>query len=360
MNKTIKRYFFILLSAVSVNAEQLTDSIRVDGYLNVDIYSSSKENIDRAKFSGGLQGRYQVSDSISVTGQIHLKEGKNSLGEPSNSLTDYDSELKWLYLDYYLFEDITLRVGAFQFPIFKSSETGDIGYSYTWTESPLRSYGVFGCDDFEGGEILKNFTYEDIDFLAQLSFGKSTNELDSGVGESLEGDVDNLIGLTLKASTDLFKLNIGYLEASTKLDVINQALEDSEVDFNMYAMESEIYFDNYTFKAGLIKTNLTNVFAEDLNYYSSLEYNYNDITPYILYSNETMNFKNNSNMGSGNAQTKKGIVEKYSIGVRYDYNANIALKFGFTQEENRRTYYSSDSSDYDESHTYTGTINVIF
>jgi len=356
-----KSFLIIFISIIGIKAEQLTDSFRLDGYGNISTYSTTKKNTDTLEFSGGLQGRYQITDSISATGQIHFKEGLNSSEQVSNSLNNYETELKWLYIDYYLIEDITLRIGAFQFPVFKSSETGDIGYTYTWTETPFKFYGVFGCDDFEGGEILKKFSHNDFDFLAQVSFGKSENELNHGGGPSLNGNVDNLIGLTLKTSHDFFILNIGYLQASTTLSSTDEIISNPNVNFNIYAIESEIYLDQYSIKSGFIQTELSNVFAEDFNYYTSLEYDYNDFTPYILYSKETVLHKENTaNPNNKQPQIKEQGISKYSIGLRYDYSENIIFKMSYSHEIFQSVYYNNFDTEVDSFDTYSGTINVIF
>lgn len=356
--------FFIIsiFSFISLQAEQLSDSFRLDGYGNINMYKSKYGNKDRLAFSGGIQGRYQISDNISVTGQIHLKEGQNSEGRASNSLGDYDSELKWLYIDYYFKNDITLRAGAFQFPVFKSSETGDIGYTYTWTQTPFGFYGVFGCDDFKGVEVLKNFSYKEFDFLAQVSYGKSNNELSDGKGNTREGDVDNLVGLTLKTTHDDFILNVGYLQAESTITERNTFVPiDSNVNFNMYALESEIYLNQYTLKSGLIKTNLTNVFPDEIKYYTSLEYSFKDVTPYVLYSKEIFNFKDNLNNPPNNRRTeiKKRHIEKYSLGLRYDFNTNIAFKASYTHEK-ELSKYDNYTDDRNTNDSFMGSINVIF
>ncbi|KAB7884826.1 hypothetical protein [Poseidonibacter ostreae] len=362
LDSFFKIIIFLLFSFIFLKAEQLSDSFRLDGYGNISMNKSKLKNKDKLDFSGGLQGRYQISDNISITGQIHLKEGLNSQGRESNSLSDYDSELKWLYIDYYFKNDITLRAGALQFPVFKSSETGDIGYTYTWTKTPLSFYGVFGCDDFKGIELLKNFSYKDFDFLAQVSYGKSENELSDGRGNTREGDVDNLVGLTLKTTHNNFLLNIGYLQAdSTIVTRNNSDIIDSNVDFSMYALESEIYLDNYTLKSGLIKTNLTNVFPEDIKYYTSLEYSFEDFTPYILYSNEILNFKNNSNTSPDLRRviTDKMNIEKYSLGLKYDYSENIVFKTSFTHEKEFLKYIDSEDKR-NSNDTFIGSINFVF
>lgn len=347
----------LITNFVFLNAIQINDSFRFDAYGNINMISSEK-NKDNIKLSGGFQGRYQINDNISVTGQVHIKEKQNNIQQGSHSLENYNTKLKWLYFDYAFKNDITLRVGAFQFPVFKSSQTGDIEYAYTWTNAPLRSYGVFGASDFRGAEVLKKFAYKDFDFLAQLSFGKSTTRLEDGRGYSMKGEVDSLIALTLKTSHELFILNVGYLQAEAYLNTQNQPIQfNPNVDFNMIAIESEIYMNDFTLKSGLIKSDLTNVFPEDLNYYTSLEYNYKDITPYILYSNETINFK--SKKVEEIAKRDNAYNRKYSIGTRYDYNNNVAFKFSYTHEIS-----NIKIADFEErkhsSDTFFGTINVVF
>lgn len=363
MSNRLKLYTFLLLSFSNLNAEQFTDSFRLDGYANVNMHEK-EERRDSFKLSGGFQGRYEISDNMSITGQVHFKEGHDSQNRNSNSLEDYDAELKWLYLDYYLLDDITLRLGAFQFPIFKSSETGDIGYTYTWTQTPLRFYGVFGCDDYEGVELLKNFSYKDYNFLAQLSYGKSTNELSDGRGTSRNGEASNLVGLTLKTSHDDFLLSLGYIQAESTLHIPEKVrgLVDDYVKFSMVALESEVYIDDYTIKSGFIKTNLNNIFPEDIKYYTSLEYSYGDFTPYILYSKEILKFKypTSIQVPIPDKVVDKQSSEKYSLGLRYDVNENMALKVSYTYENDERKYGNFFDNSSESNNTFMGTINVIF
>ena len=362
-SRIFRIYVFLLFSMLSLNAEQYTESFRLDGYANVNMHEK-EERKDSFKLSGGFQGRYELSDNMSITGQVHFKEGHDSHNRPSNSLNDYDAELKWLYLDYYLQDDLTLRLGAFQFPIFKSSETGDICYTYTWTETPLRFYGVFGCDDYEGVELLKNFSYKDYNFLAQLSLGQSTNELSDGRGTSRNGEASDLVGLTFKTSHDDFLLSIGYIQAKSNLKVpeIVKHLVDEDVNFNMIALESEIYLEDYTLKSGFIKTNLDNIFPEDIKYYTSLEYSYKDLTPYILYSKEILDFKDPGDIKVpvSDKVVNKQSSEKFSVGLRYDLNEHMALKVSYTYENDEKKYGNYfDNSSMDNSKV-VGTINVIF
>lgn len=350
-----KLSFLLLFCTLPINAIEISDSLRIDAYANLYTLSSTNENEEKSEnginTSGGIQARYQVSDRISATGQVYIyEEAKNS----SNDTFDIDT--KWLYIDYYAGYDITLRAGKFQFPIFKSAETGTIGYSYTWTETPLNNYGANGYEDFTGGEVLQKYFYEDFDFLLQLSYGSSENDLPTNKNnETINGETDSLAGITLKTNHDLFSLNIGYLQATSNLDNVNF----NDVKFKMYALEGEVYLDDATIKAGYIDVQLSDVFPDELKYYLSLEYNYNNFTPYIYYASENLNFKENLSVSTDRASLNEGTLEKYSGGIRYDFYDNMALKLSYTKSRDIFSF-SDDSETRQKSYKYKAVLNVIF
>ena len=338
--------------ASTIYAEQITEDLRLDAYANIQANNNEKE--DSLQLSGGLQTRYQIAQNLSATAQVYISEGKNDKEMDSNSVKDYDVETKWLYLAYYLGYDFSLRVGKFQFPVFKSSETGTIGYTYTSTTTPFNNYGAFGCDDFKGAELLKRFSFGDLDILTQLSVGESHNELYGRDNSILTGTVDSLSAFTLKTSNDFMILNIGYLTAKSNLK--NDSIAD--VNIKMYAFETEIYKDAFILKAGVIKSKLSYIFPDELRYYSSIEYNYEQFTPYILYSNEIFDYTQTDNiLGSKNTQEESS-TKKYSVGIRYDLNTNIALKLSYTHTIN--LFENIHNTLQEKDNTMIGTINVIF
>lgn len=351
-----KRITLFILITNSIYAVEINESLRLDSYANITGTSNSKDDTDSFNINGGIQGRYQVSENISFTGHIYFQEDINS-----NSLKDYEEDIKWLYADYYMGNNITLRAGKFQFPIFTASEIGTIGYSRTWTENPIQSYGAFGYDDFTGAEILKSFYYEDYDFALQLSYGKSENDLPSLDNRStISGTTESIGGITLKSSNDWLILNVGYMRALSNVISVD-ARQNSEsnlnVNFNMYAIETQADLDNYTFKAGFIKANLSTIFPDEQRYYASVEYNYDDITPYIYYANEKLYFKDTQS--NDNITENINESKNYSLGIRYDISKNIAFKLSYTKNIST-SEYSDDTEDEKKSKTFKGVINVLF
>ncbi|MDB2405509.1 hypothetical protein N9W00_01065 [Arcobacteraceae bacterium] len=358
MKILIKLLLFILLNNTILQAMQLSESLRLDGYANASLLTTENQNNEnKFEITGGFQTRYQITNDLSTTAQVYFEESKNS-----NSVKEYEADIKWLYLDYYIGGDTTIRGGMFQFPIFEASETGTIGYTTTWTENPLTRYGAFGYDDFNGLELLKKISYDDYDVSIQLSYGNSENELPTHGGDTINGEAEGLKGITVKTSNDWFKLNIGYIEATSDLTLPSGPSSSStstSADFYMYAFENQIALDNFSIKSGYIRSKLESIFPDEKRYYTSFEYNEDDFTPYIYYSNDQLIFKSDDNAPPGKTSRSNSTVEKYSIGTRYELNSNTALKVSYSYEKDTNIY-DNDTTNEVEYNTLTGTVNVIF
>lgn len=349
-----KLFITLLLLSLSSYAGDLTDALRINGYGNVYIITSDDDNEqNNEKYmdtSGGIQARYQISDNTSTTAQIYFHEN-----ETNNRNDSFELEAKWLYIDYYLGYDLTARAGLFQFPIFKSAETGTIGYTMTWSETPMESYGANGYEDFLGVELLQKYFYKDFEFLIQLSYGASKNDLpDIQNGDTIEGETDSLTGITLKTTYDWFNFNIGYLQATSELNNVVEGPE--EIDFYMYAFEGQADITDFAIKAGYINVKISDVFPNELRYYGSLEYNYKKFTPYTYYSLENYDMKNYDHTPNEVFTEKK--AQKYSIGTRYDYSDNIAFKLSYQKKIQTMTVGNQNEKIYES--IYKATVNVIF
>ena len=145
-----------------------------------------------------------------------------------------------------------------------------------------------------------------------------------------------MYGLTIKASSELFWINIGFLTAESTLKPSDERdIVKEKTDFTMYAMEGGIDYENISLKTGYVKGEVSDYLADELRLYCSLEYKYKDFTPYVYYVNETLYEKEKK--GNKVALAKDNVKKKYSIGLRYDVYPNVALKASFTKKN--RTQY---------------------
>jgi hypothetical protein len=337
-----------MICVISLGAVELSDSLRINGYANFNTLTSDSEATqDAEKYldtSGGIQARYQVANPISVTTQIYF--GENNTNNRNDS---FELKAKWFYADYYFGHDLTLRGGLFQFPIFKSAETGTIGYTMTWTETPLEDYGANGYEDFIGAELLQSYFYKDYQFLIQLSYGSSENKLPTNRNnEEVDGQTDSLAGITLKTTAPWWSLNVGYLQATSEV-------EGNEVDFYMYALEGQVDLDAWAFKVGYMNVQLSDIFPDELKYYGSIEYVYGDFTPYMYYARENLYFLDLGNPRDALADVAK---ERYSLGLRYELNEYTALKFSYMKKV--KTSFHPNGEEKEKENIYKAVLNVLF
>ena len=128
----------------------------------------------------------------------------------------------------------------------------------------------------------------------------------------------------------------------------------------MFALEGQIDIEDASFKAGLIDAHLSQIFPDEFRYYLSLEYNYNDFTPYVYYSSEKLSFKRDGAQSSLERDNMTdNITQKYSTGVRYDFYLNMALKFSYTHES-KTIKYSGFARDVSYVNEFKAVFNVVF
>lgn len=362
----MKNGFFalaLLLLFCYGHAMELSESLRINGY--ADLYFSSKTDTEDAgkansdiSASGGIQGRYQLNDRFAFTAQFYAEEEEN-----------YDIETKWLYADAYLGADITLRAGRFQLPVFKSVETGFIGYSMPWAENPLEFYGAGGYDDFTGGELLYRTAYDSWDFLFQLSYGVSDNSLPAEQnGNHTDTETDNLLAFTTKVSAENYWISLGLAQADSELTRIEQQgsthIDLGTAEFSMLTIEGQYDYHNWMLQAGYLAGWMSARLPDERSYYVSLAYAYETFTPYVYYSTKlfyeipapTLSASLNSD-GDLPLVKKKEENDVYAVGVRYDLQPGVALKLHYSHLTTLTEYGTSNTTSEDQ---IKAVINVIF
>lgn len=358
--KVVRLYWVVaILLATCMHAYDLSDALRINGYANLyTLHTDNEAREENEKYldtSGGIQARYQLSDDLSLTAQVYFEEQEGTTRNDA-----FDVEAKWLYADYYLGHDWTFRAGLFQFPIFTASETGTIGYTLTWTETPLDNYGANGYEDFVGVELLKRYFYGDAEFLVQLSYGLSENDLPTNrQGETVEGETDSLVGVTFKSVYDWLSLNVGYLQATSEISNFPtgpSTTSTEKIDFQMIAVEGQVDWNDWSIKSGYMQVWLSEFFPDELKYYASLEYRYQDFTPYIYYAKEAFLF--DTSVSGPSNPLDEIMLNTYSVGTRYDMNDYMAIKFSWQYKVHEHHYTSSNRES--RENIFKAVINVLF
>lgn len=273
----------------------------------------------------------------------------------------YDDEVQtdvtWLNIKYYL-GDFSFRAGRMQIPLFLNSNSLDVDYVHLWAKAPIEVYGIFPAKSYDGFEILYQKDFNNIYFDLQVTpFGSLKEDvsiLDS-FGE-VEVELDEIRNIVLNIEWNNFIIKSSYTEGKltipldgTGLDTLTQTLnyygfsdlaekysfENKKLKF--YAFGIDYTYKKYIFNSEVVKMDSNSFFPNMLSYYVLAGYQWDRITPYIMYA-ENKNDESHysvdelSSLSSLQIGLEQQLYEMnssqktISIGFRYDYKKGIAFK----------------------------------
>ena len=169
----------------------------------------------------GLQGRYRISDQLSVTSQIMIR-----------GVNDFEPEMEWFYASYSITPDMTANLGLMRLPVYRYSDYMDVGISFPWVRVPSDAYSL-ALTNFQGVSLQYNFDWDigttalkiyggqqDTDpnkLLTTIEQYKANQLYDAdgnfrGVrGIHLTKDYKDMKGIVLDTTVEWFNLRVSYL-----------------------------------------------------------------------------------------------------------------------------------------------------
>lgn len=350
-------------------AYDVSDSLTINGFGTVGVSTNDRDDIrykvrpDQTDSVGdgefnfgintiiGLQARYEFTDALSATAQGVLR------------YIDKDSwkgELDWAYLNYDTPWDFSVRAGKFRLPIFQSTELANVGYSRLYARPPLVFYGVGGLENLIGGQINYNRLIGDYELGLRATYGKSDDELPPGPSGRIKVESDDIKIVSAKIGNEQFWFNLAYTDLT-----VDQTRKESgrpsrfvgSSDVNMWSFEGHFELGGFELDGGYGKATEELPLPDEKVWYVSLSYPLGAWTPYVLYSGKQfgdipspVELRHDSRPppprpggpppprpggppppGSGGPPPPPDVSDLrddiYSLGVRYDLQPGVALKF---------------------------------
>lgn len=206
--------------AIRQNRDRLADMaerLRINGFfsggvavndgddLGLAIYGIDDDYSSSAVSRLGIQMTFQVSDDMTLTGQL-----------VSRGVNDYEVVAEWAYLSWDVNPDFTLRLGRQRLPYYLLSEYLEVGYAYPWVRPPIELYNI-PISSVDGAGILHDFALGDWNFTTQAYIGSS-----SGFADQLEGEFtqQEAWGVAFFAESGPWTLRLGF--STSNLDVDNR------------------------------------------------------------------------------------------------------------------------------------------
>lgn len=298
-----------------------------------------------------LQPTYTFNDQFSLTSQLI-----------AHASDDRDSGIEWLYLSYQPDSAWHLRAGKLRMPFFIYSDSIDVGYSYPWVTAPVQVYNNYLFSTFNGASASYNHSGSELGLNVEIYSGEFDGDLYlAGTRVDVDAKVSNLAGIFTTINSNNLSLRLSYHSGQndTTIPFVNkirqtlyqynllESAQSLESSGNVYALQASLSYDrlNSFYKAEWVQTVTGFEIAPKVTgAYAMAGYIWNDWTVHATYSvseySEIRPANELPTTPTGNpeldqlstayyqtvASTPNGTLESYTLGTRWDFRLDMALK----------------------------------
>lgn len=305
----------------------------------------------RASTLLGLQAEYQVLDSLAITSQVVGRADSNN-----------ESSLEWLYLTWKPINAFQIKAGKLRTPFFTFSDYTDVGYAYHWISPPTQVYNAYLFSSYDGIDLTWNYTANNFDVNLEVYAGESEAEANAGPSP-IDYTINNLRGIIGTINVKNFQLRASRYQSGSVLDlpqldslatILNQAgfpasADSLSTERSARAHQIGITYNNlkYFVHSEWIKLDADfGVLPEIASGYVSAGYYLGPLTLHLTFANSDSDPKaplNEIPVGLSSSldqlalsyqQTINSFIvdhlTSWTVGVRWDVQQNLALKFDWT------------------------------
>ena len=284
-------FLFILLhlSNVKAYADAWTDNVVFSGFYSLDLtiadsdiginnavgerrsFSADEPSLNNSLVGTKLEYRFTNNISAVAQGTAHL-----------NRDDELTADLQWAYLSLDVGGDWTIRTGKFQTPLLQGVELRNIGMTRLWARPVTPASGASGFNEYKGVDVLKRMPTASGAWRFQLSVGEPQHGLDIVDGKSL------LLG-SAQYERDAGWVRVGLMHAKYDYASRDGNLLQADAEIVIASAESEINLGNSTLNLGYVEGD-SDATPNDSQAYVSLAYNFDSISPFVLFSRTNQHF----------------------------------------------------------------------
>ncbi len=372
MKKTVLASL-LAASAFGANAASL-DGLSISGFGSVGV-GKSDNNIGYAKYTdekvdweqetlAGLQFDFQINDKAKFVTQI-----------VASSRYDYEPKIEMAYASYD-FDHFTARAGKLRLPLFFYSDYIDLGYAYPMIRPSQETYENLVLKGYTGADLLIPIEFENSSLLLQPVVGIATvDEDDSRIGEV---KLDQMFGLSANWNYEDLTLRASYFVAEANPECDASDLSTTQCQkaalVGIHGQDGQfvslgMQYDNGDFLANVEGTDvqLDGKYSDTQSVSGLFGYRIGEFTPYLAASwVETTDNEERPEPSLALAATDTAAYAQalglnrlmnyermsYSVGTRWDFYTNMALKFDVTFAD-----YQDTSGGFESNIDQTGAFN---
>lgn len=269
----------------------------------------------------GIQGTFTPVDKLEATLQLTTSGSNN-----------WDVKAEWAYLAYIFDNGSKIRGGKLRVPFYMYSDYLEVGYAYPFVRPSVDVYDLFLISSYTGIDALIPVAVGD----GTLTFQPLTGE----VNESINGadyKLKNTVGMVMQYDLNSWVLRGVYSQTKVETDSAAIAFMDGKTGKFMGIGAS--YDPGEWFVVSEFgRIELDGAFPDKDAAYIAGGVRIDSVTPYLMVgTTKTQDDDERANptlaaLGYRSASDVKR--NSYSVGVRWDFMPQVALKFDTTWLDN--------------------------
>lgn len=358
--------------AFGANAANL-DDLRIGGFGSVGVGTSDND----AGYAGydkelgykqdtlfGLQFDFQINDRASVTTQI-----------VANGRYNFEPAFEVAYLSY-KFDAATVRGGKIRTPFFMYSDYLDVGYAYPMLRPSQEIYEHLIISSFTGVDAIIPVEIASTTLELQPLMGVSQlEERDGNFGQ--QADIKDAFGLAANWYVGDWTIRGSYVQATLEAmhvntnangaptdDISGQIMSmklDQDQDATFTSIGVQYNDGTWLFNAEGMAMELSGPYYDVEAISVLLGYQVDAFTPYLAGGH--ISTSDNDERELWPSLVKEYDRTSYSIGLRWDFDTNVAMKLDTTYVDYNGTtggIAGNSALEYDNSLVYSASIDFVF
>jgi hypothetical protein len=344
----------------------------VGGYLDTDeaeylAYSDELKFGEQSLFA--LQSDFTASETLSASAQLL-----------AHSSDLRESGLEWLYLRYEPNNNLRFTLGKLRTPFTRYSGTLDVGFAYPWISPPQQVYATFLFSNYNGVTAAYRFNAATVNFEIEALMGSYSGDFERQ-GGSINADIDKITGLIVSGDRGNFSFRASYL-SSDEMDIdipglsqfanvldmsgFNELGESLRFNKRAGGFQASINYDSLDYFAAFEWTKFDSsllLVPNEESFYLTGGYNFYPFQAHATFASSqsalslpSQQIPTGINEGLDqlalNYQAvvdgiNKNQLDSFSVGLRWDFRYNMALKGEVTLlrgEEGETSFFSNISN----------------
>lgn len=338
------------INSIKNHMDEIQERLRVSGFLSAGFNIASEDGTSTFDKSfgehynfatdskAGIQFDFHVADNVSATMQV-ISRAKVQDGDK----LDWRPEMEWAFLNYSVTDKVDIRAGRFRLPLYLYSDSLDLGFTQPFVRPPL-GYYITSISNLDGIDVNYSFNTGEVVHSFQAYAGIWSAERDDSQVYGAVYQLDykawqvRASGMGIRIAAGPFIEYPTFYSGSLKYDdgqwlgVFEYSI--SEADWKLARSLESMY--------------------------ATLGYRIGNFMPYAVY--EVFSTQDEKASPIPSVVPKEGTGT--SLGVRYNLNANVSVKFQYDDHGDfngtKGPFNTIGDADADDVSIYSFVVDAVF